>query len=52
MTIDQKTMDTKEQEQDRDDNNKSLEKYYSHNVCISSEIKHVRKWKKHTLIVI
>ena len=34
MTIDQKTMDTKEQEQDRDDNNKSLAKYYSQRMHI------------------
>ena len=45
-------MDTKEQEQDKDDNNKGLAKYYSHKICMSSKIKHIRKWKERTLMAI
>ena len=45
-------MDTKEQEWDKDDNNKGLAKYYSHKICISCKIKHIRKWKERTLMAI
>ena len=45
-------MDTKEQEQDKDDNNKGLAKYNSHKICISCKIKHIRKWKERTLMAI